>query len=326
MSAQHIFTSPAQKEGTGSVSEMLIEQFNGEVQGTLERKSIIRSLVDTPIMIGTNTFTLKRVGGTVLAGINPSSEPQATKVQFSNKSVSVDTIVLARNDVYMLEDIQNDFDAFLPIADEQGKKFAKEFDQSFFIKLRKGADAPAPNLLDWKSGSKITMTAANDEDDPDKVVDKLLELVAQMETKDIDMDDMILFITPTLKSVLVKATHLSRLNNGGDSSVQEYELKDIAGLRVISTNNLPITVRSQAAGTGHSLNDINGNTDFDVSAAEAKTLALIGTTKSWLSASSISLTTDIFEDKKSKSKFIDTYMAWGVEFNRPDNCAVLDSF
>lgn len=313
-------TSPAQIEGSGARDALLIDRFLGEVDETLERKSIMRSFVPTITLVGTDTFMKKRIGGAVVAGVQPGSTPQAEKLQFSNKTVSVDTVILARSAVFKLEDIQNDFNALAKIASEQGKKHAKIYDQAFFIKGLKGADAAAPNLTDWSSGSSVTLDAGGDETDPDKVVDHLIELVSDMKTKDVEMSDMTLFINPTLEGTLLKAKYLSRLDMAGTASVEEYRLDQIAGLRVMVTNNLP-----QSAGS-HVLNEINGGTDFDISATEAKVLALILTPDSFLSAESIGLTAKVWEDHGSISTYVDSYLAFNVEFDRPDNCGKLRSF
>lgn len=326
MSSQAVISSPGQLEGSGSVSAIFIDRFLGVVDGTLSRESLMRGFAPMQTAIGTNTFTKKRIGAAVVKGVNPGSTPQADKIQFSNKSVTVDTIILARNATFMLEEIQNDFNVLAEVGIEQGEEHSKTFDQAYFIQLLKGADAAAPNLTGWASGTSVTLDGAGDETDPDKVVDHLIELVAAMKTKDVKMSKMILFINPTLEGTLLKAKYLSRLDMAGTASVEEYRLDQIAGLRVQVTNDLPQTEQSQAAGTAHPLTDVNGSTDFDISATEAKVLALIGTEKSFLAAESISLTADVWKDKGNLTTNIDSYLAFNVTYDRPDNCGKLRSF
>ena len=89
----------------------------------------------------------------------------------------------------------------------------------------------------------------------------------------------------------------------------------IKGVRVISTARIP-----KAAITGHRLsNAANGNA-YDVSATEAKTVAVIMHPKSLLAGETIPLQSDIWFSKEEKQWFIDSFMAFAVTVNRPDVC------
>ena len=69
------------------------------------------------MMVGTDTFTKKRIGKAVVKGVQPGSVPQADKVAFSDRSITVHTIILSRSSVFKLEDVQGSFDALSKIAE-----------------------------------------------------------------------------------------------------------------------------------------------------------------------------------------------------------------
>lgn len=173
---------------------LVIEEFTGMVEGTIERRAIMQGLIPVRKVTGTSTFTNHAVGESTLQKIVPGVTPNGTKSDFSKNSVTIDTTVLARESFPILDVFQTQMDVRREVATEQGKKIAKFWDQSFFIQAAKAAlltestfsrgDAGKP--AGHFGGNQETLAAAGDLQDPAKLYAALARLLVKFENKDVD--------------------------------------------------------------------------------------------------------------------------------------------
>jgi hypothetical protein len=323
---------PAQKLQTGEVDALLLAEFGGMVEGTIGKTSIMESFLSWRPIVGTNTLTNYRNGDTVLQKLGAGSNPQPTPVDFDNVSVKVDTVMLARNAVFTLEDIQNNYDAKAALASEQGKVIAKFMDSVGMIKgikaarIIKGDGTGGTTKLPsgWFGGGQYTLAAANDEIDPNKLQYQIENAVAGFAEKDIDAADegMVIYVRPAQYLALSRNDKLinTQYSMGNGNYADGTVLRSV-GLPIRSTNRLP-----SGAITGHALsNTANGNA-YDLSAAEGKAVALIMSPHAVLAGSSIPLQSDMYWDKPTKTWMIDSWLALGAAANNPAYAAVINKF
>lgn len=301
-------------------SDEMIEQFLGMVEKKYRKSSIMRQYVKIKPVLKTDTLINRRLGDSTLQKLTAGVRPDATPRKHGRVSVTVDTIIIARENQDLLNDFQSDIDLRSEIADDQGGKIGQFFDEAFLIQAIKGALASAPTDVDSiGAGKNYEFTAANDELDPDKLEDAIADLIVDMEEEDIDTSELVVFVRPRQYRVLVKHDKLvSRDFSSGTGDYAKGIVPTIQGARVVSTARIPT-----AAITGHYLsNAANGNA-YDVSDAESDAVAVILHPKSLLAGETIGLTSDIYYDKKEKQWFIDSYLAFGVTPNRPDCCGAV---
>ena len=118
---------------------LVIEEFTGMVEGTINRKSILADHVPVRQVKGTATFTNHAVGKSVLQKVVPGVALDGTKSDFSKNQVTVDTTIAAREFFPLLEVFQTQMDTRREVANEQGKEIAKFRDQAFLIQALKAA-------------------------------------------------------------------------------------------------------------------------------------------------------------------------------------------
>ena len=76
--------------------------------------------------------------------------------------------------------------------------------------------------------------------------------------------------------------------------------------------------------SNHKLSNTDNGNAYDVSATEANVVAVImHPTKSLLAGETIPMQNDIYWNREEKQWFIDSWIAFGVTFNRPDCCGVV---
>lgn len=302
-------------------TDELLDQYGGEVESQFAKASIMRQYAKIRPVRGTDTIVNNRVGKTQLQALVPGVRPDATATNFGKVSLTIDTVVLARDNRSMLNELQTHFDARMELAQDHGKELGKFFDQAFIILTIKGAQQSAPTGLNgaFGAGKKVQLAGANDELDPDKLYAGIVDIIVQMEEEDIDVGELVVFVRPKQFEVLKNHDKLlSRDFAAGNGDFAKGIIYEINGARIVKTARIPT-----AAITGHYLsNAANGNA-YDVSSTDAKAVAVVMHPKSLLAGETIPLTSDIWFSKEEKQWFIDSFLAFGVTVNRPDVCGVV---
>tara|TARA_Y100001972_G_scaffold105897_1_gene133874 strand:- start:260 stop:1273 length:1014 start_codon:yes stop_codon:yes gene_type:complete len=303
--------------------ELHIEEYRGVVQGTVERKSLIRQFVDVRPVKGTSTITGFQIGESTLQKVTPGTSPDGTVNQVGKNKLTIDTMVLARAITPLLDDFQSAFAAREKVGLEHGKKVAKFFDQAFFIQAIKAAQMSNAGLPSgWNGGTSMDMTAVGDELDAQKLEFRLLDLMAAMADKDVDAaeDGCIAVLKPAAYFTLLKNNRLVDMDyvTSQGTSLKAKSLTVGNGLPVYFSNNLPT---SNVA--GHFLSNAGNANAYD--GDFSKVIASIFNPNALLAGETIPLTSDVYYEKKDLAWFIDAYLSFGVAPDNPQYAAVLKS-
>lgn len=310
-------TRPNAKNGDSDPLELVIEEFTGLVEGTIARRSVTESWIPVRSVEGTATVSNFAVGEAKLGKVTPGEAPSADKAQFSKLSLTVDTVIYARNALPLLDVFQTQFDARKEIANEHGKKIAKFKDQSFFIQAAKAAqltESPFGATEGHGTGNVVTLADAADRKDPAKLYRAYADLFTKFEEQDVDplMDDLVIFASPAEYYTLLQS---EQLTNGeyitAEGNKIETRVLSAFGVPVINTNNIPQEVISD-----HEL-----GTAFDGDFSEV--VSLVFTPRALLAGETIPLESDVFYDKIYKSWFVDSHLSYSVTPNRPEYAGVI---
>ena len=294
----------------------MIDQYGGVVDSQFAKRSIMRKFANVRPVRGTDTLVDRRAGKTTLTTLTPGVRPAATPTPFGKASITVDTVVLARDNRSLLNEFQIDFNARAELGKDHGKELGKFFDEALLIAGIKSAATTDQDTLNGAFGPGVTDTlaAAGDELDPDALYNAIAKGVVSFELSDIDTDECAIFVNPTQYDVLMNNDKLiNRDYSMANGDFADGRFKSIKGVPVIMTNRLP-----QTAIANHKLSNANNSNFYDVSAAEAKTRALILHPKSILAGETIPLTSKVFWSDIEKQWFIDSWVAFAASVNRSD--------
>jgi len=300
---------------------LVIEEFTGMVEGTIVRRSVTDPVINIRPVKGTATVTNFAVGESDLQVIVPGQTPNGTKNQFGKNSVTVDRTILARATLPLLDVFQTSYDARKEIATEHGKKIAKMKDQAFLIQAIKTANLTNSTFFDTtelpghKGGTKVTLSAAGDENDPAKLYSAFANLFAQMEEKDVDpvADDLFIFLRPRAFYALLEAEQVinGQYVTAAGTSIEGHIFK-AWGVPVISSANVPNWVENGAAGSVSGLMGTSYNGDY------SKVVAVVFSARAVLAGSTIDLQTKVFFDDVSKHWYVDAWLAFAATSNRAE--------
>lgn len=323
-------TRPGQSNSAGSVSALHLEEFTGIVESTIERKSALKGFIPVRPVTGTSMLTNFAVGESTLQKAVPGGPaPDGTLTDFAKRILTVDTVVLARAVLPLLETFQTSYDSRKEIGMEHGKKIAKFTDQAFFIQAIKAAlftestykgsgasGKPAGHF----GGSQQTLAAAGDSLDPAKLYASIADLFVKMEEKDVDprTDDVVISVRPAEFYALLQNEQLidGTYKTSEGTSIQAHLLKAY-GVPVISSTNFPAgqTISSHLLSNAGNSNAYDG--DF------TKVVACAFSPRALLAGETIPLTSDVFYDKVTKQWFVDAHLAFGVTPNRAEFSGVI---
>lgn len=310
--------------------DLMLDQYAGEVQSQFAKSSIMREYANIKPVRGTDTIFNNRIGKTTLKKLIPGVRPPAEETPFGKVSLTIDTVILARDNRSMLNEFQTHFDVRMELAQDHGKQIGKFFDQAFIIMAIKGSLAAAPvlgNPADPLSaqkqsigaGKRINLAAPGDEDDPDILAQAITDLIVQMEEEEVPTEEIVVMVRPTKYQTLLNNNKLmSKEFSGGNGDFAAGKIMTINGARIEKSARLP-----EAAITGHFLSNAQNGNAYDLSAAEAKAVAVIFHPKALLAGETLPLQSDIWFSKEEKQWFIDSFLSFGVTVSRPDVCGAV---
>jgi hypothetical protein len=311
-----------QQNQTGAVDALKVEEYSGIVEGTIERRSVLAGWVPMKRVVGTTTLSDFAIGEATLGKVEVGVPPAASGTDFAKASITVDTVVYARNTLPLLDVFQTSYDARKEIGTEHGKKIAKFLDQSMFIQAAKAASLAESRFSNGSAGkptghfggSTQTLDSAGDATDPAKLYSAIGKLFTKMEEKDVipGDDDVMLAFRPGYFRALMDA---EQIINGtyvtADGTSKEGMIFKAFGCPVVMSNNIPNTnVTSHLLSNAANSNAYNG--DF------TKLVGLAFSARALLGGETIPLTSDVFYDKIYKTWFVDSHLAYAVTPNRAE--------
>ncbi len=324
------YTLPNQENQTGDDRALVIEEYTGMVEGTIERLSIMQNIVPVRTVKGTDTFTNRAVGKSTLQKVARGVTPTGTSSDFGRNAVTVDTMVLARESYAHLDEFLTNIDVQRELASEQGKEISKFWDQTFAIQALKaavlaestfkGAGAsgkPAGHF----GGSQQTLASAADLSDPSLLYEAIGELFVKMKKKDVNprMDDVMLIVRPeeyfvlSQSELLINQDYVTSTGNqiNGASVLKAY------GVPVFEHNSVPLL----ATVTGHLYsNTANGNAyDGDFS----KSAVLAFSPRAIMAGSAVPLTNRVWYSDEHLAHYVDSFLSFAVGPNRAEYAGVV---
>ena len=301
---------------------LTIEEFTGQVEGTINRRSVLTPIIPVRSVKGTATFTNFAVGKSALQVVTPGTPLDGIKSDFSKTAVTIDKVMAAREFFPLLDVFQTQFDVRSEVAQEQGKEIAKFKDNTFLTMALKAARAAQSAYSGGTAGKPAghgtgnvdtSLATAADAKDPAKLAVAIDNLLVKMEQQDVDPrnDGVIIVLKPehyyTLlqNELLVNSEYLTAMGN----QVNKGWVLKTKGVPVFSSNNLPSTnVTAHPLSSSNNGNAYNG--DF------TKTIAAVFGPRALMAGETIPVQSDIFYDKLLKSWVVDSHMAFAVGPNR----------
>ena len=331
-----------------NVDSLLIEKFNGVVHEQYLKGENLLGGFTVQDVVGTNIVSDKYMGETKLQTLTPGQEPEATNdTEFNKNALVVDTIVLGRNTVHDLHDIQNDFEVMTKLATNQMGKIKTLEDQMVVQQLLAtgltgGTYNPYLNTItggisrvtghgvaiEVKLNSNLSQSQ-----DPYQLVSAIEVAIMGLVTQRTPIAGMKVIVPIAEFGLLVDYGFIAQ-SEGGSNEATGMVFNAGALTGRLKGWNIPIMgsveftqmkINPHDGETHHLLSNTNNGNRYDVTADMKAAHAVIYNSDALLCGRTITLQSDIFYDKKTKAYFIDSWLAEGATTGRYDNCAVVAS-
>lgn len=330
-------TNPA-VSASGQLDSTLIEKFTGIVQEAFLKEDKFESDFRVQTVVGTNQVTTKSMGDTVVDTLTAGQEPAAHSAEFDNHSIVIDTVLLARNTVAMLHNIQSDIEVQNRLAMNQVKQLVRIEDETLLQQIIRGAQEKYGRVSGHYGGTVVKLAAANDENDPIKFLKALRRVVQHMNEKEVEHAAMKIVIPFQQFYVLQDNDHLTNIDyngaagNGGGAT--GFILKAV-GLNLIPTNRFGLVAQVTKKSTwfvdkaaGDTLPKTHplakgGMSRYNVTADDMTAVALVYGGDALLVGKTIEIQSDIYFNKRLKTFFIDSWFSFGAIADRYEYCGIV---
>ena len=307
-------TSPSRVgliEGGSDNDALFLKKFSGEILQTFEESNVFKAL-HTIRTIESGKSAQFPVTGIASAAYHTPGENIAdggnsylSDIKKTEKIINIDKMLIASTFLANIDDVKNHYDIRSVYANELGKALAVRFDTAL-AKVFIAASRDSANLSQvGKSGGQLDV-ANNDFSAPDTpgtvaaitgadLVAAFFTAAQKLDENDVPSDGRFCVLRPQEYYKLVTGADSSNSFNllsavnadiGGQGSIAQGTVPQIAGISIYKSNHIPSTdLSSTSTGDGDSSNDVFGvngvgyNGDFRNSFGIISHSAAVGTVK-----------------------------------------------
>lgn len=342
-STDNNLTNPA-VSASGQVDTLLIEKFNNVVHEEYRKGENLLGNFEVQEVTGTNMVSNKYIGQSSLQKLTPGQEPEATTTDMDKNALVVDTIVLGRNTVHSLHDIQSDVKVQSKLAKNQMGLIKTLEDQAVIQQLLAGGATggvydPYANTITGGISRvtghgvaiKVDFDDNADEADPYQLIAAIEIAIQGLFVQRTPLAGMKI-IVPVNEFGLLVDYGMVAMAQGGSNETTGSAFSGMMGtlkgygIPVIGSVEFSqmLMAGAHTGGDHHLLSNDNNSNRYDVTTAMLGAKAIVFGPDAILAGRTISTQGDIYFDKKTKSFFIDSWMSEGMIPDRYDNIAVVN--
>lgn len=345
-------TSPSRVglvEGGSDNQALFLKKFSGEILTTFEEKNIMKPL-HTIRTIQNGKSAQFPVTGVATASyhtpgqnIADSGNSYLSDIKKTEKVINIDKVLLASTFLANIDDVMNHYDIRSVYANELGNVLANRFDtaviKTFIAAARSSANLSQTN----KTGGQLDVTANSFTADSDEATGGLTgaQLIAalftaaqKLDENDVSGDGRFCVLSPENYYKLITgggangqinvANSAVNSDIGGQGSVANGTVPQIAGISIFKSNHVPTTdLSSTATGDGASNNDVFGGSGAGYNGDFSDTVGIVAHSSAVGTVKLLDLATESeYQIERQGTLFVAKY-AMGHGVLRPESCIEL---
>ncbi len=312
---------PGQLNLAGDEFALAIEKFDGRVKNSAMWAQQVAPFFTFTPLTGTTTMSNASMGNATISKVTGGVEPSAGTVEMGRQIVTVETPIICRTIISMLEDVQDRLSVRSRLPENYGREIQKHEDRVLLVKAVQAARTASGPVSDIPGGTVKTYSAAGDEDDPTAAQNLVLSLTRAMDEKEVPRDNAMLMVDPETYYTLLQADKLLNadynLGNGDFASVKIFRAGNFP---LMMTNRFQQTVDDGT--TAGTIGNLYGS-EYLTDATGANVKGCIITNEELMVAEAIPLTPKVWWSDQLLCWFIDAFKAFGAAVDRADYAGAL---
>lgn len=314
---------------SGEAKSLAFEKFTGQIKRAYRERIGLMSYFDLQEVKGTNVVSNKYFGVTQVQALAPGKDVRGGDVEIDKNSLLIDTTIIARNIVGVLDDVQDDIMVKGKLAEEQVDALKNLEDRMLLQQLIYGAinNTKAKRTNPRVKGHGFSVVKKIAEAgvlyDPNKLIAGIEWVIEDLVLQNVDVTKLTIFMPWPEFNAMRDAERIcnARYNTASGDTMRGFALKSY-NVPVVPTNQFPNKARDHVDLDGevqdhHLLSNSNNGYRYDVKTGtdgedQEKAAAVIFGGEALLVGRSIALTGEIWWNKANKSWYIDSYMSEGA--------------
>lgn len=327
MSSANNLVNPAVSY-SGEVDSLLIEKFDGQVKRAYKEKMNMKSYFEIKQVTGTSSVSNKYLGTVGVQALAPGADVKGQKAGFDKNQLVIDTVVIARNLVGILADVQDDIMTKGKLAEEQVDALTYLEDRMLIQQVAYGAvkntqakrTNPRVPGHGFSIDAKVKLATM---EVPNAVVAAIEYVLEKQMEQNTPVEKFSIIMPWKYFNILRDAERVvnATYNTSQAVTMRGFVLKSY-NVPVIPSNQMPKRSRDHldiegAVTDHHLLSNANNDNRYDVISTGADTIdsnivALIFGTEALLAGRSIDLQGKIWMNDGNKTWYIDSWMSEGA--------------
>lgn len=338
MSSANNLVNPAVST-SGEVDTLLIEKFDGQVKLAYKENINMMRYFDLKPVVGTNSVSNKYMGTTQVQGLAAGADVKGTTVEFDKNQLVIDTVVIARNNVGLLADVQDDIQTKGKLAVDQVEQLSYVEDRMLIQQTAYGAikNTEAKRTKPRVRGhgfSTDCRVKAETMEYPTAVQSALEYVLEKMVKQNVPIQKIACVMDWTYFNVLRDAERIvnATYTTSSGTTINGFVLKSY-NMPIIPTNQMPNKARDQQNLDGtvsdhHLLSNANNAYRYDILDNSSdddmsNVVATLFGSESLMVGRSIDLQGKIWMNDNNKTWYIDSWMSEGAIPDRWEHLGIV---
>lgn len=248
-----------------SQRDLLLKVFAGEVHATYTTKKVLAPYLYIREARGVKSLQFPAIGKVSANYHQPGEELTGQTVKHGERTITIDDLLTSDVFVANFEEMITHYEVRGEYSRQMGIALADAYERKAFALALNACLNPndvryRPAIDEMDTSDHIRMGS---DPTPAQFVDSVFEAVTKLEEKNVPEMGRALITTPRMKNALIQSGEILNedYGNAGNGSQAMATLKRVAGLPVITSNNLRINNQGSVTREGSIV------TDFDVDAS-----------------------------------------------------------
>lgn len=248
-----------QKLGAGDERALHKDLFAGEVLTKFHDLNKTKGHYVNKVLKGGKSFKFPVFGTSKGASVhNMGEQVVPTTIKRSDLTISLDKRLYKAMFLDELDEIMSDVDSRSIYAQQIAEELAAQHDSNILRMMVKAGEHAGLIPGEMPGGSVLINPGYRN--DAYALAKGIFDAATELKTKNVSLDSVVAFITPAQEAMLIQGKEAIHKDWGGDGSYADGSIGRIGGIRLVTTNHLPMedlsTDAAIVAATGQSADSV----------------------------------------------------------------------